>query len=252
MSRRAIQDPEAQPSRMPGNDGGTRYTHPAYGSIVANRTSGSAVLFGSDFEHQHFVTIVVRRSELERSLSNDWHFPKEELIEVRLTEAQWATFVSSMNVGSGVPCTLTRVNGQSVPGFPLRVEDDEFRSELNGKTDGLIALVDAAIKKINDEASGLSKVKRDRLVAELSGLRRTLSSSLPFIVHQHGEYMERTVEKAKIEVNAYVTSAITRAGLQALSEGEPPLLRLGRVDDVAEGDFEVLPPEAAGGQEFPG
>lgn len=84
----------------------TRESHPAYGMILAARVQGGARLAGSDFKHQSYIAIEVRHAHLSRSLSNDrWHGDKH-IIRLSLSEAQWATFVSSMNVGFGVPCTL--------------------------------------------------------------------------------------------------------------------------------------------------
>src|SRR3546814_5396409 len=71
------------------------------------------------FPHQNFVSIRICRSSLNRDLSNDWHYGKDQMMEVNMSEAQWATFVSSMNVGSGTPCTLASVDGQPVPGLTL-------------------------------------------------------------------------------------------------------------------------------------
>ena len=41
-------------------------THPAYAQIGVHRVSGRTRLYGSDFEHQHWMTVTVRRSELRR------------------------------------------------------------------------------------------------------------------------------------------------------------------------------------------
>ena len=64
---------------------------------------GSTNLYDSDFRHNHYMTITIRASELHRDLNRDWHFGRNELIEVALTESQWATFVSAPNMGSGLP-----------------------------------------------------------------------------------------------------------------------------------------------------
>ena len=111
-----------------------RENHPAYAMIGASRVSqfgggGGARLFGSDFGHQHYVTISIRRASLGRSHQSEHAYGEEELIEVALSEAQWATFVSSMNVGHGVQATLTRVRDGD--GFHLvpGIDDDTNRQE---------------------------------------------------------------------------------------------------------------------------
>jgi len=217
---------EQQPVASDNGRDGTRYTHPAFGQIQASRVSGGGVsLYDSDFTHNNFVAIRIHGSVLERNLSQDWHFQRDEIVEVYLSEAQWATFVSSMNVGGGVPCTITRVQGETIPAIPFRAQHDDFKAELNGTVEGLTARIDATIRQMKEGiGSSLSNKKRDELLAELVRLRQDVSSSLPYVARSFGEHMEQSVEKAKIEVSAYVQGAVTRAGLAALSEtGIAPL-----------------------------
>lgn len=227
---------EQQPVASDNGRDGTRYTHPAFGQITAGRVSGGGVsLYGSDFAHNNFVTISIHGSVLDRQLSRDWHFPRDEVVEVYLSEAQWATFVSSMNVGGGVPCTLARVQGETMPAIPFRSQHEDFKAELNGTVEGMTARIDATIQQMRDGiGASLSNKKRDELLAELVRLRQDVSSSLPYVAQSFGEHMEQTVEKAKIEVNAYVHSAVTRAGLTALSEGGAAPLQLSAPSDTQE------------------
>src|SRR5687767_12050919 len=92
--------------RVGRTDRGTTESHPAYGQISASRVSGSINLYGSDFRHNHYVIVSIHRSVLDRDLSHDWPFPRQEIIEVALSESQWAHFVSSLNAGSGAQCTI--------------------------------------------------------------------------------------------------------------------------------------------------
>lgn len=221
---RNVVDPVEKPGVHGGKLDDLAYTHDAFGQISASRVSGSGVLYGSDFVHQHFVTISIHRSELHRDLSHDWHFPREELIEVCLTEAQWATFVSSMNNGSGVPCTLWRVAGKSMPDLPVRKIANVAKAELHRTLERAESLIDTAIQSVEGEMKGLSQVKRERITATLVQLKRDVGDSLPYMAKSFEKHMETTVEKAKIEVGAYMTSAVQRAGLAALGASAQPLL----------------------------
>lgn len=206
-----------------GPIGGTRSSHPAYGQIQANRVTGTTTLYGSDFYHQHFVTITIRTSTLHRGLSHDSHFAGKELIEVALSEAQWATFVSSMNAGMGVPCTLEHVGGDTRPSIPLRRVEDVARQEVRDKLKGVASDLAEAIADIEGElGQSVSKVKREAILARMRAAQRKVGDSLPFAAKAFEKHMEGTVEKAKIEVAAYMGAAIQRAGLEAL--GATPLL----------------------------
>jgi hypothetical protein len=219
------QEPKETINKAPGLEGKS-YDHPAFGMIGASRIQGRAVLYGSDFIHQHFVVIRIRRSTLHRSLSRDWHSSNDELIEICLSEAQWATFVSSMNVGDGVPCTIEHVAGKSMPSIPFRKEEDEFHRELADDTAKIVAEIDAAIAEVEGEIGrSLSKAKRDRIIGRLQKARKIVDDEIPFAAKSFEEHMENTVEKAKVEVNAYVLGTIMKAGLAAIQgENLPPVI----------------------------
>lgn len=216
-----IEQPVTQPNGEAWREE-TKTTHPAFAQISASRVSGSANLYGSDFRHQHYMTIRVKRSELHRSLNRDWYFGREEIIEVALSESQWATFVSAPNHGDGVPCTLERFNGAMVPGLPDPASRaDQFRSEMLEDLHNAIERVNRTIAKIDE--LGLPKGKAATLKDEMSGLLQDLKSKLPFVAKQFEEHVEDTVEKAKQEIHGYMTGVIQRAGIKALSEEQMPL-----------------------------
>lgn len=204
-------------------DRGTVLTHPAFAQIRASRVSGGNTrLYDSDFTHNHYMTITIRRSELHRDLSRDWHFGKNEIIEVALSEAQWATFVSSPNIGSGVPCTLQRLQGEGViPSLPPRDLSATFKKEVDTDMKEAVEFLDALSADI--AKSGLSGKKINALNGQVRMARMRITSSLDFVASQFSEHMETTTEKAKQEVHGYVLSTIQRAGIEALTGGKLPL-----------------------------
>lgn len=193
------------------------FRHPAFAQISAGRINGGTVLYGSDFQHQHFVRIRIAPSELHRSLSNDNHYAgMRPHIEVDLSEAQWATFVSSLNVGMGTPCTVTQLGEKALPGLPDPVDRREQFSE-----EARMRMARAA-KRLDEleadlAASGLSQKKVKELADKIRAARHDIGSNLKFVADQFDEHMERTVESAKVEVNAYATNLVQRAGLEALA-----------------------------------
>ena len=196
-------------------------THPAFAQIGAYRTSGGhTALYGSDFNHNAYMTIRISRSELRRGLHRDWHYGRQEIVEVALSEAQWATFVSSPNVGSGVPCTLQALQGVTVPGLPDPTNrSDQFRQEMREK-------LERSVQKVADtlaglDALGLPKGKTATLRDTLKGLLTELHSNIPFAASQFEEHMEDTVEKAKQEVHGYMVGVLQRAGIEAIASNMP-------------------------------
>jgi hypothetical protein len=216
------QQPEEVVRPHPGGGDEHVFSHPAYGQIRASRVSGHANLYDSDFNHQHYITITVARSEMHRNLSRDWHFGRDELIEVSLSEAQWASFVSSMNVGSGVPCTITRHDGKLIPGLPSPENPaHKFKAEI-GKT---MAGIQSALTQLASGMDGaLGKTKVSELRKEIERLSHRLTGSTGFVADQFDEHVESTVERAKTEINAYATALVVRTGIEALQGQKGPVL----------------------------
>jgi hypothetical protein len=218
---RKVEEPVTIEEHGPTHDSVT--THPAFAQIGASRVSGDAHLYDSDFTHQHYMTITIRRSQLHRGLSRDWHFGRGELIQVALSEAQWATFVSSPNQGSGVPCTLTHLIGESIPELPKpQNASHQFKREMHET----IMEIQRDLSALAEGMSGaLSKTKVDAIRKNIEMQAHRLSNSTGFVAEQFDEHIEKTVEKAKIEISAYATNAIQRAGLEAIA-GKSEFLKL--------------------------
>jgi hypothetical protein len=213
-----------EPGRL-GHDDAV-YTHPAYAQISASNVSGGAYLYGSDFKHHNYVTIRIKRSEMNRSLSNDWPFAREELIEVALSESQWATFVSSMNRGEGVQCTLQHFQGKMVPQIP-RIEGKvaAFRAEGSEAANEAVRAIREMSQEIRD--SKLSQKQKDHWLSRLSFIEGRTTGNLKFVASQFGEHMESVVQKAKTEISAFAHNTIMRTGLSKLMGPEDAKKMLG-------------------------
>jgi hypothetical protein len=172
------EDVKKNPGRMGRDD--ACYTHPAYAQISASNVSGGAYLYGSDFKHHNYVVIRIKRSEMSRNLSNDWPFAREELIEVAVSESQWATFVSSMNRGEGVQCTLQSVQGKSVPQIPaIEGKVAMFRAEGSEAADEAVRAIREMSHEIRD--SKLSQKQKDQWLSKLSFIEGRTTGNLKFV-----------------------------------------------------------------------
>lgn len=203
-------------TREGGMRGEIKTTHPAYAQISASHVTGGAYLYGSDFQHQNYVCIRICRSELNRHLSTDWPHAQDELIEVALSESQWASFVSSMNRGMGVQCTLQHINHKQVPQIPVpRSTIKDFKAE--GSEAARSALKQIAEVMSDIEASKLSQKQKDELLGKLGRIKDNTRSNLRFVLEQFGEHMEATVNKAKTEISAYANHLVVASGLAKLA-----------------------------------
>jgi hypothetical protein len=214
-----------------------RETHPAYGIIGASRTqSTGAVLFGSDFRHRGYITVRIQHAAMARSLHSDRFQTTGEptIVEVTLSEAQWATFISTLNMGEGVPCTIERIDGVRVPDIePVR---ETRRDELNTEIRQTLQDLDDRLAALQEQAP-TKKMKFD-----IGIVRDHLRQNTPFVAEQFDRHATKTIERMKTDVEAYLTGAVMRAGLSAL--GAPPpveLIEPGPVDADTYADQDSWP-----------
>lgn len=204
---------------------GKVYSHPAFGQLSVSRVQGRSTLYGSDFVHHNCIVLTIAESELHRDLSHDWHHPTQSLIEVAMSEAQWARMVANPNQGGGTPCTIQRVDGKRRPDIPVRDVRPVYEQEFRDRLAAAVAEIDKAIADVEGEiGTSLSGKRKSALLGRLESLRMQVRNNLPFIATSFGEHMEGVVEQAKVDVAAEVAAQVQRAGLAAL--GAEPMLQL--------------------------
>lgn len=215
--------------------------HPAFGMIGAARGSSTPgqVLFDSDIRHQHTVTIRISRGVRRRDLHRDWvHGGVNELLEVEMSEAQWASFVSTMNMGSGVPCTIRRTeNDRQVPALPYDPRLAHTMDEVKGKATETFRAIKAAMDAYDAlDPKASAKEKRAALDAIRDAVRNA-EANVAFAAKSLTEHAENVVQRARADIEAMVTDKAAQLGLtpgQAAGLVELPILE-GETVDAIEG-----------------
>ncbi len=103
--------------------------HESFGQVLLSRVNSAVGLacYGSKLKHSQFVELRIHRSEMRREYTHERHYQRDHLVTVRLTENQFAEMITTLNMGGGVPCTITRLNRTGVPA----VVTTTFPSENN-------------------------------------------------------------------------------------------------------------------------
>lgn len=191
--------------------------HPSWIVVGAYRGSVSppgAALFDSDIRHQHVITVRVSRAKRKRDLNRDWIGGGKEILEFTMSEAQWASFVSSMNAGSGVPATLGW-HGEDIPRAPydprLAHSIDEVRA--------------AAVKAQEDVLRAFREYKEKKTVGGLRHLEAmidNLPANLTYAADSLTEHAENVVQRAKADIEAFAVDKAKQLGLDP-AEVQAPL-----------------------------
>ena len=162
---RPIEEPRAELDDTFGNKR-TTYSHPAFGQIGVSRVQGgNGTLYGSDFRHHGYVVVRIAHSTMQRDLSRDWYHAGKQIIEVALSESQWATMVSSLNMGEGVPCTIESLHGKLVPAITPRDETDEFKNDMRQGVQKPLRALQRLREELQANTAGLSQKKIGHLVS---------------------------------------------------------------------------------------
>jgi hypothetical protein len=193
---------------------------PYMGVINVGRVSGRASLFDSDVEHQHFISVSISKASRERNLSMNWIHGGDELVEVWMSEIQWAHFVSSFNQGAGTPVTLRHVAGKTLAEPPRpKAEATKFEKEVTDTVKDAMTSLGSAISKLEagliPKAKAPNKGDLTEILANLRMAYQEINSNIGFVESQFGEHIEKKMAEAKCEFEGYMTSRLRALGLEA-------------------------------------
>jgi len=204
--------------------------HPSYGILHIARTSGggSAIrLFGSPLAtHYGTIRLSISKGKWLHGLHHDRYFGmSKDYIEIEMSAAQFADAITSLNMGSGTPCTIRYVGGERMPNPPDHAtEAEHIRDNFEGSLDKYAEKAHTYRKKIEELTSKLSAKAKEEIRIALDVMEQQLTSNVPFVVKQFQEATTRITTSAKAEVDAFVTGVVRAAGLQSIAEGRLPSL----------------------------
>lgn len=204
--------------------------HPAFAMLSASRVSAShgVTLFDSDIQHRQTIRIRLHTAARGRNLNRDWIQGEDQLFEVELSEAQWASFVSSMNT-SGVPATLRwRAGAGDSPDLPYAPRLGESMAEVRSATTKALANIKAARDAYEEAISqklGAAIIRERRKTLHYA--IENAEGSMVFAADSLSEHFEGVVQKARADIEAMVANKAVALGLtagQAAGLAELPML----------------------------
>jgi hypothetical protein len=196
--------------------------HESYGTVQISRCTGNAELFDVSSPQQHFMTLRINEATLNRSLSNDKVHSRRQLIEIYMSETQFARMVSSVGT-SGVPCTLHRVTGDDKnwrDSPPSNDKGAKLREDLEVHTEyvsDLLKEMDAKLTELT-EAKRVGKPQIREVKELMYQARMTIDQNLPFILTQATEQLEGAIDEARANIDAYQQHQAMNLGLGVIAD----------------------------------
>jgi len=199
-----------------------RISHPSFGMLRFSRVNGrTPYFFGSELPQEHYIAMELCPGEVEKTLSKDWYYAKPKpIISVRMTSNQFAELITSLNMGSGVPCTIEYKDGVHIPEMENKPETSkEFtHRKFKDRMKEFAQTLNQYQKKSEEliKKKTLSKDDQLQLNNIISHAIQEISSNIPFFLECFQENMDKVVLEAKNEVESAILHKVTALGLQKL------------------------------------
>ena len=198
-----------------------RISHESFGQIRFNRVSGNANFYGSELTQNHYISLEIYNSEIERDLSQDWYYNKKQVLRLRMSSGQFSELITNMNSGSGIPCTLEYIQGKAVAELPTQESRKEF---VHRKFEDRMKKFATSIREQQNRAKELVKKKTlskqdiQDLTHHIEWLTTEVEKNIPFFAKCFQETMDEVVLEAKTEVENAIQHKINVLGLDVLHE----------------------------------
>lgn len=213
--------------------------HESYGLVTIGRVSGQAQLFDVSSPQQHFISLTISGAKRYRSLSNDRVHQTKQLIEVWMSEIQFARMLSSIGMGGGVPCTLHHVagDGKFREDPPPNDKGAKLKEDLKIHTDYVSDLLKGMDEKLTalTETKHIGKGKIKEVKELMYQARMTIDDNLPFILTQATEQLEGAIIEARANIDAYQKHKAMELGLGVVKD---KIASLNKAAELQEGDDE--------------
>lgn len=167
----------------------------------------------------------VYRAEINRDLNRDSIFQKNQLIEIEMSESQFAQAITMFNRGEGTPVTIKRIGGEGqMDPCPYVNKVEQFTKEFKQNMDEYKHTLDHELeqaKSILNSGKAPSKGEREIILKAMDRLICNLTNTVPFVAKQFEAQMDQTVLEAKTEIESFMKKEAARLGIPMDSSQKP-------------------------------
>lgn len=188
------------------------YSHPSYGLVSFSRCNCTPKnLFGSNIKHTSYITLRIGGSIATQD--KDLHQDKiksnyERYIEVALTSSQFAELLTSMNIGEGVPCTISFMKNVGLIEY-----SQPYNENLDERSDRMLDVerqrntnrmkeLKRDINTILEKKTALTKEEKRNLKLNLDRFISLSERGMEFAEKCFEEEVEKQKQKIKTEIDA--------------------------------------------------
>lgn len=198
--------------------------HPSFANLYIGRShsSGKQALFGSSIKHSDVITLKISPAYMDRDLNYDRYYAEAvPYIEIKMSQSQFAQAITSLNMGAGVPVTLSQLNGEYIEPCPFVDKREQFSSEFRQDMQEISKRLDEVTKEVEsliENKKTFSKADKEMILKTLTDVKTQIGSNYPYMYSMFNEQMDKTVNEAKAEIESHLQSRIEDVALRAIKQ----------------------------------
>lgn len=196
--------------------------HPSYGMLGFYRVSGgNPKLFGSSVPHNEKIQMVLKEGSVSRDLNREWYFGGKTIVELEMSYNQFAEAIASMNMGNGVPVTLTYIRGEEkIPECDFELSGEQYKKEFSNQlkeaNGDVLDLIENLKEMFNKPR--LTKAEKEDVLSTLNKVSMAIGVNAEYMLSAFNDHMEQSVLDAKNEVEAFVQNKMHSLAMEKLKD----------------------------------
>ena len=193
--------------------------HPSYGMVSLSHVSSNGIpLFGSGIKHNNFVELTIRHAESRGDAYHEHYFGRDKIISVFLSPAQFTGLLTRTNT-PGVPCTISKLNGEYIDPPEERNVKTELFDDLKSQFKKLEERVRVLKDEIDRDLKGpVNKAAKEKIKFNVMKIHQDIDSNLVYLMKCQTEKMEDIGTEIIADAEATVNTIIRQAGLESIQE----------------------------------
>ena len=201
--------------------------HPSFGLVQFDRISHGGrklKLFASAIDdHMTFVRLRIYHARVVQDITNhDMYMDDDCIIEVDLSNMQFAELLTSMNIGCGTPCTIRYQKGERIPDPPPMMKaGDKIKEDFDGRLKDTIKSFSRYTTQILQRLESkepLKAAEKKELHEQIRKIKMELECNAPFFLREFEESADKMQVAAKAEVDAMITHVMKELGVKTFKE----------------------------------
>jgi hypothetical protein len=194
--------------------------HESYGVIGFTRSQSNMnkSLFGSSIKHHNTIVMRISSATLDRNLNNDYVHSGKNIVEIEMSETQFAQAITMFNRGDGTPVTIRKIGDNNMEACPFVSKVDQFNAEFQHNMKELEHDIKLSMQKATEiltSGKAPTKGERELILKTINSLMQQISSNIPFVAQQFNEQMDKTVTEAKKEIERFLVNKALELGIDA-------------------------------------